>query len=186
MGKIKNNVVTKGFSGAFGDDLIFRQVDNQTIFSKRTLIKSVATASQLDVRNKFADATQFASAAMDDPQASLEYKLMAEMQGLKSAYVAAVADCLTDPEIGKIYTLSYKGVVGDTISIKPKVLYKVIDIQVTIISPANIVLESGAAVANQLKWRYTAQVTNAQVKGSKIVLVASDRQGKQTTFQQVL
>jgi hypothetical protein len=28
MGKIKNNVVTKGFSGKFGDDLVFRQVDD--------------------------------------------------------------------------------------------------------------------------------------------------------------
>ena len=26
MGKIRNNVVAKGFSGKFGDDLMFRQV----------------------------------------------------------------------------------------------------------------------------------------------------------------
>jgi hypothetical protein len=186
MGKIKNNVVTKGFSGKFGDDLVFRQVDNQTIFAKRTLTPSVASPLQTEVRNRFTEATQFASAAIDNPQAFADYQLMAQMQGLKSAYIAAITDCLTLPEIGSVFTASYKGNVGDTLSIKPKIAYKITSINVSILDAAGNVIESGVAVANGLKWRYTATVANANVKGSKLVLVASDRQKKESTFQQVL
>lgn len=186
MGKIKNNVVTKGFSGKFGDDLVFRQVGNQTIFVKRTPVSSAPSARQAEVRNKFTEASLFASAALDNPQASLDYKLMAELQGLKSAYLAAVTDFLTDPEIASVFTGSYKGQVGDLFNIKSKIPYKITAIDVRILRPDGTVLESGKAVANELKWRYAATAENAQVPGSKLVLLARDRQGKESTFEQVL
>jgi hypothetical protein len=186
MGKIKNNVVTKGFSGKFGDDLVFRQVDNKTVFAKRTLTASTPTAGQTEVRNRFAQATQFASAAVENPQASVEYKLMAEIQGLKSAYIAAVTDYLTDPEIASVYAGSYKGMIGDVFNIKPKVPYKIISITISIVRTDGTVVESGAAVANELKWKYSATIANAQVAGCKLILVARDRQGRETTFEQAL
>ena len=186
MGKIKNNVVTKGFSGKFGEDLLFRQLDNQTLFVKRTLVSAVSTARQKEVRGRFAQATQFAAAAIENPQASLEYKLMAELQGLKSAYLAAVTDYLTNPEIGSVYTDGYKGAVGDIFNIKTKVPYKITGIQASIVLADGTVLEAGPAVASELKWRYTATAANAQVAGSKLVLIARDRRGKETTFEQVL
>ena len=186
MGKIKNNVVTKGFSGKFGDDVVFRQVDNKTIFAKRTPITSAPTAQQVAVRSKFTEASHFASAAIDNPQASQDYKLMAELQGLKSAYVAAVTDYLTLPEIGSAFTAAYKGVVGDVINIKAKVPFKITEIEVSILRADGTVLESGKAQPNELKWRYTATVANAQVKGSKLELLARDRQGKESTLEQVL
>jgi len=186
MGKIKNNVVTKGFSGKFGDDLMFRQVNNKTIFAKRTLTASAPTAGQTEVRNKFANATQFGSVAIEDPQASVEYKLMAEMLGLKSAYLAAVTDYLTEPEIAMVYTGSYKGVPGNVFSIKPRVPYKIVSIDVTILAADSSVLESGPAVANELKWKYVATTDNAQVAGSMLMLVARDRQGREVSFEQQL
>src|SRR4051812_14012405 len=125
MGKIKNNVVTKGFSGKFGDDLVFRQVDNQTIFAKRTLTPVSSTARQTEVRNKFTEASLFASGAIENPQASLDYKLMAELQGLKSAYLAAITDYLTMPEIGSVFVNAYRGNAGDVLNIKPKAVYKI-------------------------------------------------------------
>jgi hypothetical protein len=45
------------------------------------------------------------------------------------------------------------------------------------------VLESGAAVANELKWRYTATVANATVAGSKVRLVAKDRRGQEVVLE---
>jgi hypothetical protein len=186
MGKIKNNIVTKGFSGKLGDDLVFRQLDNQTIFTRRTEINSEPSARQLEIRDKFSEASLFASAALENPQASLEYKLMAEVQGLKSAYIAAVTDYLTLPEIGSVFTTFYKGVPGDAVNIKPRVPYKVVDIDVSIVDAGGAVVESGKAVLNELKWRYTATQANPNVPGSKIVLIARDRHGKESAFEQVL
>jgi hypothetical protein len=186
MGKIKNNVVTKGFSGKFGDDLVFRQVDNKTIFAKRTLTASKPTARQTQVRNKFIEATNYASGAIDNPQASVAYSQMAELQRLKSAYLAAMADFLSEPEISSVFTASYKGQVGDVINIIPKSAYKITEINVRILKADGSVLETGNAMANNARWKYTAKVVNPQPVGSKLVLIAHDRQGKQSTFEQVL
>lgn len=186
MGIIKNNVVTKGFSGKFGDDLVFRQLDNKTFFTKRAVSKAAPSTRQLEIRNNFAEAANFASEALDDPQTSRDYKLMAELLGLKSAYLAAVTDYLTPPEIQSVYTARYDGSVGGSLSIKPKVPYKIIDVDVTILRPDNTVLESGKAVANELKWKYQATVENPVVRGSKLVIVTRDRRGQESTFEQVL
>src|SRR5687767_3910071 len=117
MGKIKNNVVTKGFSGKFGDDLVFRQLDNETIFSKRGTLTGAPTEKQSAARDRFTQAAMFASVAIDNPQASQTYKLMAKAQGLKSAYLAALTDYITQPEIGGVFTVAYTGQVGDLFSI---------------------------------------------------------------------
>jgi len=186
MGKIKNNVVTKGFSGKFGDDLVFRNVDDKTVFARRPLNTAEPTARQTEIRKKFTEATLFAAGAIDHPQASQDYATMAELQGLKSAYVAAVTDFLTTPEIGGVFTFAYTGNVGDMINIKPKVAMKIIQIDVSLLRADGTVLESGKAVPSALNWRYVATVANAQVKGTKLVLVAYDRQGKTSTFEQVL
>lgn len=186
MGKIKNNVVTKGFSGKFGDDLVFRQVDDRTIFAKRALLTGAPTEKQTAVRDRFTEASLFASAAIDNPEANKEYKAMAEQQGLKSAYVAAMTDYLTEPEIGGVFTNAYKGNVGDLLNIKPVAPYKITEIEVSIELADGSVLEAGKALANESKFRYTATVANPQVKGSKLVLLARDRQGKESTLTLVL
>jgi hypothetical protein len=186
MGKIKKNTVTKGFSGKYGDDIVFRQVDNQTIFAQPGQITVPPTDKQLQVRSKFIEATNFANAAIDNPQAGADYKLMATAQGLKSAYVAAVTDYLTVPEIGSVFTASYKGAVGDVINMTSKLPYKITGINVSIVKSDGTVLESGQAAANELKWRYTATVANPQVQGCKLVLKSRDRQGKEATLEKVL
>ena len=179
-----NNVLTKGFSGK--PDMAFCRVYNQAIFSKRILSTSSPTMPQSPVRNKFAEASLFASASIDNPQASLEYTLMAELQGLKSAYIAAVIDYLTMPEIGSVFIAAYKGQVCDIINIKPRMAYKVIDMNVSILNANGGVVESGKAVSHELKWWYVATAVNASVTGSKLVIAARDRQGKEATFEQFL
>jgi hypothetical protein len=57
---------------------------------------------------------------------------------------------------------------------------------VSILNAAGAVIESGKAVANEAKWRYVITIANPQVKGSKLVIVARDRQGKISTVEQVL
>jgi hypothetical protein len=186
MGKIKKNVITRGFRGTFGEDLVFRQVDGETVFSQKGENNSAPTPSQLQVRNKFLEATNYASAAVDNPQAGEAYKLMAKLQGLRSAYVAAMTDYLTMPEISSVFTNEYVGEVGNMINMISKHPHKITGISVSILKPDGSELESGAATVKALKWRYTATVHNAQVQGSKLVLKAKDRQGKEVTVEKVL
>lgn len=186
MGKIRNNVVTKGFSGKFGDDIVFRQVDEGTVFAKKPTVIDNPTDRQVEIRGKFTEASYYAKAALDNPEAGQEYKLMAMLQGLKSAYLAAVTDFLTLPEIASVYTRSYKGAVGNIMNIAGTVPMKIIAMQVQIFKPDGTLLESGLAVPQELKWRYTATLENPQAQGSKLVIKASDRLGNETTFEKVL
>jgi len=186
MGKIKNNVLTKGFSGKFADDLEFRQVDGKTIFTKRRLITKEPTAKQLETRSKFRNAASFASAAIENEEASVVYKQMAEVQGLRSAYLAAVTDYFTLPEIGDVYTGNYKGKIGDVLNIRPKVQMKVTSAAVRILDANGVELEAGNAIAIELKWKYTCTKANANVPGSKIVVTARDRQGKESVYEKML
>jgi hypothetical protein len=182
MGRIKNNVLTRGFSGKFGEDLVFRQVNNKTFFARKSVSTKKPTLQQVNMRNRFAEASFFASVAMDKPTLLDDYTQIAELQGLKSAYVAAVTDHLTMPEIEKVFANFYTGKAGDMINIEPKTAFKIVDIDVTILAPDNTVLESGKAVPTFLRFRYIAAVANANVQGSKIVLVARDRHGKEQSL----
>ena len=186
MGKIKNNIVTKGFSGKFGEDLVFKNVDNKTVFAKRGLITGEPTAKQTEVRNRFADASYHASGAIDNPAALQDYTLMAFHQKLKSAYIAALTDYLTEPEIGRVFTASYTGKVGDMINIKPKVAMKIVKVDVKILRADGTVVESGEATPHVLNFRYVATVANAQVAGTKLVIVAHDRLNRTVTLEQAL
>jgi hypothetical protein len=188
MGIVKKNknVITKGFSGKYSEDLVFRQVDNQTVFSRASEITAEPSERQIEVRNKFTEASNFASAAIDNPQAGQEYKLMAEAQGLRSAYVAAVTDYLTEPEFGGVFTNSYKGEVGNVINITSKYAYKITGIDVTILKADGTQLEQGVATAKELKWFYSATIANPQVAGCKLVLKSRDRQGKEVTLEKAL
>jgi hypothetical protein len=186
MGKIDENIITKGFRGKYNDDLVFRKVDKQTIFSRRSVSSKAPTENQLAARERFNRASMYASSAIAHPQRSQDYKVMADLQGLKSAYLAAVTDYLTMPEIGEAFADEYNGNAGDMIAIIGKVKFKIVDLTVTIMSAAGAVIETGKAVPFELKWRYTITTANPQVKGSRLVLLARDRQGKESTFEQVL
>jgi hypothetical protein len=188
MGKVKKNknVITKGFSGKYSEDLVFRQVDNQTVFSRVSEATGDPSERQKEVRNKFLEASNFASAAIENPQAGQAYRLMAVAQKLKSAYVAAVTDYLTEPEIAGVFTNSYKGEVGNVINITSKYPYKITGIDVTILKADGTALEQGVATAKELKWFYSTTVANPQVAGCKLVLKSHDRQGKEFSLEKVL
>jgi hypothetical protein len=186
MGKIKNNVVTKGFSGKLGDDLVFRQVDGKTTFAKRTLTNAPPTERQREVRNRFTEASLFAAAAVENPDAGLEYRELANLQGFKTAYLAAMSDFLTRPEIGGVFTLGYKGNAGDQLTMTSRIPYKIKSIDVRILAADGTLLESGVAEPRESKFRYVTTVANPQVAGSRLVLISRDRLNKEVTMEIVL
>jgi hypothetical protein len=138
------------------------------------------------MRDKFAQASLTASGMLENPQVHQEYKIMAKLQGLRSAYLAAVTDFLTLPEIGGMNTSAYRGKAGDLIAITSLVPYKITEIDVRILTPEGTLLESGKAVAREPKWRYTTKVDNPQVPGSRLIVIARDRQGRESTLERVL
>lgn len=186
MGKIKNNLVTQGFSGKFGDDITFRQIGGKTFFAKRAVRSALPSERQLAMRDKFGQASWYASNALADPQVYQHYKIMAKFQGLRSAYLAATADFLTTPEIGALNTSAYLGKAGDLISITSLTPYKITEIDVRILAPDGTVVESGKAVVREPKWHYRTTVDNLQVSGSRVIVTAHDRQGETSTIERVL
>jgi hypothetical protein len=67
MGKVDENIITKGFRGKYNDDLVFRKVDNQTVFSRRSVSSKAPTEKQLAARERFNRATSYASGAIAHP-----------------------------------------------------------------------------------------------------------------------
>lgn len=186
MGKVRNNALMRGFSGAIGDDLVLRQLDKQTIFSRRGVVKKKPSEQQIVNRMRFAEAALFAASKLKQPKASLEYKIMAALQGHRTAQLAAISDFLNDPKIAGVDLKEYNGRVGDVIGITPELLYKIIAIDVQIFAADGTLLEEGKAVEHELNWKYIATVVNPMTKGTTIAFISHDRLGKTTTFSSFL
>jgi hypothetical protein len=166
MATIKGNVMMVGISGKLGD-IVFRQAGGNTIVSRRPVMKMPPTERQLAQRLRFEDAARFASIAIENPKTFLSYQQMAKRQHRSSAYQAALTDHLTQPEIGSVLA-TYNGHIGDVISIKGKVRYKITGITASIFAADGSMIESGEARVNGTAWRYTVAVANKDVTGCKV------------------
>ncbi|WP_276374636.1 hypothetical protein [Chryseolinea sp. H1M3-3] len=186
MGKITNNRLTSSFSGQFSDDVVFRQVGNKTFFARKGVNEKPPTPAQTGNRNLFAQAQNYASRRLEDPKYSEWYTIVAKVNGLRSAQIAAVKDFMSKPEIDSLNTRQYRGTVGDVIHIKPKMFLKIEKINVTIYGADGTLLEAGAATKSELNWKYRATTPNAQAEGSRVVVVAYDRLEKSCTVVQYL
>jgi hypothetical protein len=178
MGRIVNNDVTSGFSGKFGDQIIFRQIGNRTFFSRKGVKTSQSTAAQRDARDLLSSASVYASEALKNPEHTEWYSIMAKVNGFKSARTAAVKDYIAKPEIERVNLKNYRGQTGDVIHIQPKMLLKIERIEVTITRADGTQVESGSAIKNNFSWTYQASVANDEVAGSSVYIVAYDRLGK--------
>jgi signal peptidase I len=186
MGNVKENLLTKGFSGKIGDEIVFRQVGNRTMFAKRPRKRTTFTPNQATQRTIFRDAVLFAKAALLDPATRAEYNDVAEAFSLRSAFNAAITDYLKHPEIALVYTNSYKGEVGNVIFILAKDAFKVKSATVTLQRADGTLIETGPAVAEQGQWKYIATQANDPVAGTRVIVNVKDRLGKETNDEKVL
>ncbi len=67
MAKIKRNIVTEGLSGMIGDQLVFRQLNNETIVSAKPVHTKDPSAAQIDNRKAFAARQIWARSHKNDP-----------------------------------------------------------------------------------------------------------------------
>ncbi|MBT1706562.1 hypothetical protein, partial [Chryseosolibacter indicus] len=76
MGKIKENLLTKGFSGRVGDEMVFRQIDGETFVGKRRRKRELLTPKEQQVKDRFMDSVFYAKSVLGDPAVKEAYELM--------------------------------------------------------------------------------------------------------------
>jgi hypothetical protein len=184
MGSVKENLLTKGFSGRIGDEIVFRQVGSRTLFSKRPRKRtSLAPTPQTE---RFGKAVLYAKTVLFDPAIRTEYEEMATRGHLNSAYVAALTDYLKEPRIDLVHTDNYTGAVGSLIWITSVDEFKIQHMTVTVQRADGSTIEVGEAVREDGRWKYVATHVNANLSGTKIIAVAKDRPGKEAAAETVI
>ncbi len=91
MAKSRNNIVTAGLSGGIGNQLVFKQVNGETIVAKYPNRKGSSTPKQIALNNKFAKATVYAKNALQNAALKKVYADQAAKRLGVSAYAMAVA-----------------------------------------------------------------------------------------------
>jgi hypothetical protein len=184
MGFVKENLLTKGFSGRIGDEIVFRQLGNRTLFAKRPRKRTNLVQSAQTTR--FSKAVLYAKTVLLDEAIRAAYVEAALHAGLNSAYVAAVTDYLKNPMIVLVFTDLYKGVAGDLIWITALDDFKIQRVTVTLQQPNGTLIEAGQAVAESGRWKYITTQSNATVAGTKVIVTAKDRPGQEAVAEKVL
>ncbi len=178
MGRITGNHITSSFSGAFGEDIVFKKIGNRSFFARKGVNRKKPSTAQGSNREWFAEAQRYASHALMQPELSECYSIMAVVLGLRNARLAAVKDFMSMPEIRSVDAKKYTGQAGDELYFWPEMPLKIQRIEVTLHDGDGKVLESGWAVKHNLHWKYKATVVNPRVDGSRVVAVAYDRLNK--------
>jgi hypothetical protein len=179
MAKQSRNIVTQGTSGKLGN-LVFRQVDGETVISVAPRKRKVTTEPQKEQMSKFQRATLYAKMVLADPETAAEYGKAAK-KGL-NAYNVAVADFFHAPDIHNIDVSGYHGQPGDSIVILAHDDFKVKEVSVSITKADGTLVEEGYATPDPTgyKWTYTASETNNDMDDNRIEVVASDMPGNVT------
>jgi hypothetical protein len=91
------NVITRGASGTFADQIVFRQRFGKTIMCKMPKPYPPKTATQLANQARFKRANDFAKAAIKDPVKKAYYKSIAKPT--QTAFNAAFQDAYHKPTV---------------------------------------------------------------------------------------
>ena len=174
----KKNLLFRGFSGQFGKQAVLRQRDGKTILSDFPVRTEVPpTEKQLAHRERFSNAAAYAEVQMTDTVSREAYQKEARRRKMASAYLAAVTDFLTEPEITHAEVDAYIGHIGDKIKIFVDDVF-VTSVMVEIIGGNGSVIETGAATADDASktvWTYTAKTASLTWAGGKAIVKAYDR-----------
>src|SRR5215208_2785151 len=144
MAKVRNNVVTRGWSGSFGEQMVIKIdkagraiVGNKPEFDENR----VFTPAQLAHQQAFREARIYAKDAKEE----VVYVAKAEGTPISPAN-AALVDWFHAPEIKVIDLSAWRGEMGQQIRIEALDDGKVTQVTVVITDEMNAVLEQGAAL----------------------------------------
>lgn len=180
MAIVKRGLVTKGLSGALGKEIVFRQIGGQTIVGVMpTRGSAEPTAKQKAQREKFGRAIRYARTQMGNPEVMNFYKEVSKTREGSTVMSVAVGDYFNAPEIDSIKMNSGVVIIAATDDVK------VTGVAISHYDGQGNLLESaGATNDGGIEW--TCALTQSPAKGNKVVAVASDLAGNQTTKEQVI
>jgi len=183
MTKINENTILFGASGMFGDQVVFRNLNGQTIMARRPRRTNKRTEAQKAHALRFKDATIYAKAALTDEDTHKAYaKKAVTFEKYLTAYNIAVADFMNAPVIEEINLNNYSGQAGERITVYATDDFEVKEVTIEIRDSNNMLVEKGKALlpANSLDWEYTTQSVNTALTGCVVSVSVSDRPGNVT------
>jgi hypothetical protein len=177
MTKVKENFLTEGLSGKYGNKVVFRQMNGQTILCRRPQRFRPPTANQQNHKALFLEAVDYAQRELLKPEVKAEYRRLAP-PGV-SPYNMAVADFISPPHVDQIDTSGYSGVPGEEITIYAVDKIKVKRVTVKIVRADQSIVEQGQAehVAEGRLWVYQVTVENNDLAGCMVTATAVDMPG---------
>jgi hypothetical protein len=107
----EHNVITRGATGTFGKQIVFRQRNGKTVMCNPPCKYPPKTATQIANQERFKRANNFAKAAVKDPERKAYYQSIAKPH--QTAFNAAFQDAYNKPEV----TVTIK---EETVTIKTK------------------------------------------------------------------
>ena len=173
------NALTKKYSGKFGDQFVFRNVNGRSILAALPDRKNTpASEAQLLVRRKFANAARYAKQILLNPDMLIAYMAKANSNG-QSAHIVAMTDYLRPPWIEEIDLSGYNGNAGEVIRVMAGDDFKVVEVSVRIIDAATTEAEFGLCQLDSqgIWWEYTTTQEVALDPGVEIVAIARDIPG---------
>ena len=180
MAKVRKNLVIQGLSGSLGEQLVIRHDRaGRTIVAVSPSFdpNRTFTSEQLQVQERFRQATAYAKAAQEEDV----YVEKADGKAV-SAYNVAVADWFHAPEILEVDLSAWDGVQGQVIRVKVMDDVQVTQVNVVITDEQGDAIEQG--VANHeggLWWSYT---TTENASGTpRVVASARDLPGNITNLE---
>ena len=177
------NVITRDLHGKFGDQVVFRTKDGETITANvPDTYNSRPSAAQLAVRERFHMAVLWARKFLADPDNLAAYAAKAKKR--MTAYSTAIADYLRAPQVTGIDVTGYSGHAGNIIVVKAYDDFKVKEVRVVITGPNGNILEQGACVSDDygVFWTYVATTENDPPQGLVITATAKDNPGNTGTM----
>ncbi len=184
MAKVRNNVVVRGLSGSFGDQMVIK-IDKagRTIISNKPEFDEnrTFTPAQQAQHERFSEARAYAKNAKD-----LEVYAQKAEGTPQSPTNIAMADWFHAPEIKEIDLSAWTGLAGQTIRIRAMDDVKVTEVTVVITNEADAVMEEGTAVEGENAWwTYT---THEDLDGMvpKVLVSVKDLPGHITQMTKAL
>ncbi len=168
--------------GVIGD-LVFYRRKGKPCVRRRPVRTKKFTGPEKKNQGRFAQASKFASAVLDDATHCVRYEQGAKQSG-RSAQNLAVSDFLHAPAIVEIDVTGYTGRGGDRLRMRVEEgVVGAAEVKVVITDRAKSTLESGSAAVDPdgLWWTYLAQKDVPADQAIWITVTAVDQPGNKTT-----
>jgi len=172
----RTNIVLHGFKGKLAD-LVVRRWGESTVLSRKPNTRHRKWSKlQKSNRLRFREAMVYARRVLSNPEMRAYY--VKKKRKMQTVWNVAVADYMRRPTIDLIDICEYNGLVGEPIYVTTNDKYGVASLVVSILDAQGFEIESGAAVRDfGFNFTYTTIVKNPYLKGSKVVVTATDVPG---------